>query len=143
VFLYFLGIRIPYYKDGRVDEVKIIKSSDSKSFPKLSQTETPSWILCGPTRDNLHPPQKVLAGHCPAWPNIVRHIQTLSGTTRHCPEFESWPNGKILERALYILIHLQRLSSLDFRFLLLKELISFILRASTHSPLELPFKVHC
>jgi hypothetical protein len=34
--LCFLSIGIPYYKEGLVDEVKIIKSSDSKSFPKLS-----------------------------------------------------------------------------------------------------------
>jgi hypothetical protein len=73
VFLCFLSIGIPYYKEGRVDEVKIIKSSDSKSFSKLSQTETPCRMLSGATRDSLHPSQKVLAGHC--------------------PEFESWPNG--------------------------------------------------
>jgi hypothetical protein len=38
VFLCFLSIEIPHYKEGCVDEVKIIKASDSKSFPKLSQT---------------------------------------------------------------------------------------------------------
>jgi hypothetical protein len=49
VFLCFLSIGIPYYKEGCVDEVKIIKSSDSKFFPKLSQTETPSRTLSDPT----------------------------------------------------------------------------------------------
>jgi hypothetical protein len=37
-----LSIGISYYKEGHVDKVKIIKLSDSKSFPKLSQTETPN-----------------------------------------------------------------------------------------------------
>jgi hypothetical protein len=49
VFLCFLSIGIPYYKEGRVDEVKIIKSSNSKSFPKLSQIETSCQTLSGPT----------------------------------------------------------------------------------------------
>jgi hypothetical protein len=73
VFLCFLSIGIPYYKERCVDEEKIINSSDSKSFPKLSQTETPSRILFGPTRDSLHPPQKVPAGHCSAPLDIARN----------------------------------------------------------------------
>jgi hypothetical protein len=44
-YIYIFSIGIPYYKEGCVDEVKIIKSSDSKSFPKLSQTETPSRTM--------------------------------------------------------------------------------------------------
>jgi hypothetical protein len=54
MFLCFLSIGIPYYKEGHVNEVKIIKSTDFKSFPKLSQTETPSRTLSSP------------AGQCPA-----------------------------------------------------------------------------
>jgi hypothetical protein len=48
VFMFF-SIGILYYKKGHVDEVKIIKSSDSKSFPKLSQTETPRRTMSGLT----------------------------------------------------------------------------------------------
>jgi hypothetical protein len=40
VFLYFLSIGIPYYKKEHVDEVKMIKSSDSKAIPnKNSQPD--------------------------------------------------------------------------------------------------------
>jgi hypothetical protein len=63
VFLYFLSIGIPYYKEGHVDEVKITKSSDSKSFPKLSQTETPSQTLSGPIHPYLRKPQTLIESH--------------------------------------------------------------------------------
>jgi hypothetical protein len=49
VFLCFLSIGIPYYKEGRVDKVKIIKSSDSKSLSNHPQIETPSQTLSNPT----------------------------------------------------------------------------------------------
>jgi hypothetical protein len=69
VFLCFLSIGISYYKEGCVDNVKIIKLSDSKSFPNLSQTETPNRTLSGP------------AGHCPALPEIASiHTESPSRT---------------------------------------------------------------
>jgi hypothetical protein len=62
VFMIF-STRIPYYKEGHVDEVKIIKSSDSKSFSKLSQTKTPSQTLSGPTGQYLSLPEKASNTH--------------------------------------------------------------------------------
>jgi hypothetical protein len=37
-------------RGGVMDEVKIIESSNSKSFPSHPQTETSSWTLSGPIR---------------------------------------------------------------------------------------------
>jgi hypothetical protein len=48
VFLCSLSIGIPYYKEGHVDEVKIINSSDFKSLSNHPQTETPRRTLFGP-----------------------------------------------------------------------------------------------
>jgi hypothetical protein len=71
VFLCFLSIGIPYYKEGHVDEVKIINSSDSKYFQS-------------------YPKQKLPAGQCPTLPekasnthresqlDNVRSSQTMS-----------------------------------------------------------------
>jgi hypothetical protein len=73
VFLCFLSIGIPYYKERCVDEEKIINSSDSKSFPKLSQTETPSRTLSD------------LAGYCSALPEIasIHHRKSQPDIVRH------------------------------------------------------------
>jgi hypothetical protein len=49
VFLYFLSIEMPYYKEGRVDKVKIIKSSNFKYLSNHPQTETPSRTMSGLT----------------------------------------------------------------------------------------------
>jgi hypothetical protein len=87
-----LSIGIPHYKEGCVDEVKIIKSSDSKSFPKLTQTETPSRALSSPVGHCPALPEivyihhkKVPIGHCPAPPDIVRN-SNLDPTTRFLRE---------------------------------------------------------
>jgi hypothetical protein len=74
VFLCFLSIGIPYYKEGRVDEVKIIKSSDFKSLSNHPQIETPNRALSGLARESLKHTHRVPAGQCPAPPS-----QTLSG----------------------------------------------------------------
>jgi hypothetical protein len=84
-----------------------------------------------------------ISPHRNPWPDNVRSSWTISGPTGQCPDFEYWPNGYILERALYIPIQLQWLFSLDFQILLLKEFIPSILRAFSRSPLELSFNVHC
>jgi hypothetical protein len=112
-----------------MDEVKITKSN----LFHTSKTEISSRTLSDPTRQWL-----TLLEVCPS-SNISSH----KPLTRQCPYFKSWPNGYILERALYIPIQLQWLFSIGFQILLLKEFISSILRAFSHSLLELPFKVHC
>jgi hypothetical protein len=48
----FLSIGIPYYKEGRVDEVKIIKLSDFKSLSNHSQIETPSRTIFDLTQES-------------------------------------------------------------------------------------------
>jgi hypothetical protein len=45
----FLSIGIPYYNEGCVDKVKIIKSSDFKSLFNHPQTETLSRTMSGLT----------------------------------------------------------------------------------------------
>jgi hypothetical protein len=42
VFLCFLSIGIPYYKEGHMDAVKIIKSSDFKTLSNHPKTELPT-----------------------------------------------------------------------------------------------------
>jgi hypothetical protein len=67
--------------------------------------------------------------------------RTLPPPPGLCPDFESWPNSYILERALYKHLHLQRLSTFGHSIFLLNKLSFFILRGPTHSPLELPLQV--
>jgi hypothetical protein len=62
VFLCFLSIGIPYYKEGHMDEVKIIKSSDFKYLSNHPQTETPSRTMSGLTRESLKHSQRVPTG---------------------------------------------------------------------------------
>jgi hypothetical protein len=63
-----------------VDEVKIIKSSDSKSFSKLSQTKTLSQTLSGPTGQYLALPEKASNTHREFQPDNVWISQTMSGS---------------------------------------------------------------
>jgi hypothetical protein len=133
----FFSIGIPYYKEGRVDEVKIIKSSDFKSLSNHPQIETHSRTLSDLTRESLKHSQRVPTGQClvqpdnlyppPPW-DFVR-ILNLDPTARFLRESyinTSTSNGYLL---------------LAFRFFLLKEFILCILRASTHLSLELSFQV--
>jgi hypothetical protein len=50
VFLYFLSIGILYYKEGHMDEVKIIKSIDLNLFPTIHKQK----LLAGQP-DNVRP----------------------------------------------------------------------------------------
>jgi hypothetical protein len=66
-----------------MDEVKIIKSSNSKSFPSHPQIETSSRTLSGPTRVTTkfkYASQKHMTGQCPIFES------ELNG---RCPEFVS------------------------------------------------------
>jgi hypothetical protein len=83
VFLCFLSIGIPYYKEGHVNEVKIIKSSDSKSFPKLSQTE----LLA---RHCLALPEIASIHHRKPPPDVVQNLN-LGPTTRFLRELYIYP----------------------------------------------------
>jgi hypothetical protein len=74
VFLYFLSIAILYYKEGHVDEVKIIKSSDSKSLSNHPQTETPGRILSSPAEQCLDLPEKASTSHREFQPDIIRNL---------------------------------------------------------------------
>jgi hypothetical protein len=94
VFLCCLSIEIPYYKEGHVDEVKIIKSSDFKSLSNHPQTETPSRTLFGSARQCPTLPKKAPSTHRESQPDNIQSIQTMSVSPLGlCPDFESCPNG--------------------------------------------------
>jgi hypothetical protein len=70
--LCFLSIGISYYKEGRVNEVKIIKSSDFKSLFNYPQTETPSRTMSDLTRESPIHSQRVPIEQCLVQPDNVR-----------------------------------------------------------------------
>jgi hypothetical protein len=92
VFLYFLSIEIPYYKEQRVDKIKIIKSSDFKSLSNHPQIETFSQTLSdldqtmsGPTRESPIHSQSPSRTISSSPPDFVR-ILNIGLTTRFLRE---------------------------------------------------------
>jgi hypothetical protein len=74
VFLCFLSIEIPYYKEQRVDKIKIIKSSDFKSLSNHPQIETFSQV-----RQCLALPEKAPSTHRVPVGQYPAPLRTLSG----------------------------------------------------------------
>jgi hypothetical protein len=79
-----------------MNEVKIIESSNSKSFPSHPQTEISSWTLSTPAEHCLvllEPLQNSNTLHRNPWPNNVRSSQTLSRILIWAQRLVSWESS--------------------------------------------------
>jgi hypothetical protein len=119
-----------------MDEVKIIESSNSKSFPSHPQTEISIRTLSGPTRATpkfKYTSQKPLTGHCPA---LLEPLQN-SNTLHRNPGSDNVWKPNIVRHPLNIVRNLNLSPTVSF----LRELYKYT--SASNGSKELAIAISC